>query len=84
MGLVAVPVLVLGEGGALVIAVAAGGRNVVTVLVDGLAVGVVVAVVGGAGVVGEGGGDRQGEEEDEGLELGIWYRLGKVMDVCVE
>ena len=71
MGLVAVPVLVLGEGRSV-----AGGRlDVVAVLVDGLAVRVVVAVVGRAGVVGEGGGDRQGEEE-EVLELGDGMAIG--------
>ena len=81
--LVTVPVLVLGEDGRVV--VAAGGRDVVAVLVDGVAVGVVVAVVGGAGVVGQGGGDRQGEEE-EGLErgLGCWHGLDKGMDIWNE
>ena len=37
-------------------------------------------IVGRAGVVGEGCGDRQGEDEDEGLELGVgigWARQGK-------
>jgi hypothetical protein len=62
VGLITLPVLVLTEGGAVVIST---GLDAVVVRVVRVGVGVVVAVVVSRPVVGKGRGGEEGEDEEE-------------------